>query len=394
VSSLPNADTDDAFSRTGCGETGALDYGLWISRILRWDGLLPVFVFLASVAIAVLFPQNGAVQTLALLALPIAAFICRVNVGHAQINSNGCGQWVRLGQFVALGFALLLFVAFDFILVLLEFVPKGQKHPPPEDVPIWIGMIVAYFALVSFAMYPGRGLASQLSFGARHVEGNRWLVFDALRRWLQRIVSPHRGATSAMSNQRLCELCKEPQTFHITDISRSGDLTERHVCEACAQSILRKPYRPAPPTSRNTRAREVQIEVERIVITEIYHEQVIVFREIDGERRCPLLIGIFEATALDRFLKGFTAPRPLTHDAWLATVEGLGANLQMACITGRSESLENTYLAELRFDHLGTQVRVDARPSDAVTIALMAGSPIYMSNDLLTSADQMIQWGA
>jgi bifunctional DNase/RNase len=119
-----------------------------------------------------------------------------------------------------------------------------------------------------------------------------------------------------------------------------------------------------------------------------------VFREVDGERRCQLLIGIFEATALDRFLKGFAAPRPLTHDAWYATVEALGAHLQMACITGASESLESTYLAELRLDNHGTQVRVDARPSDAVLSALMAGSPIYMSNDLLTSADQQIQWGA
>ena len=395
MSSLPNADTDDAFSHTGCGETGALDYGLWISRVLGWDGLLPVFVFLASVTIAVLFPQNRAIQTLALLALPIAAFFCRAYVGRGQINSNGCGQWVRWGQYVALGFALLLFVAFDFMLVLLEFVPKGQRRPPPEDVPIWVGMVVAYFLLVAFAMYPRRGLNSGLSFGVSPVERTRgWPMFDKLRRWLQRSEVPNHGASSPAPNPRPCELCKEPQTFHITDISGSGALTERHVCEACAQSILRKPYQPATPTSRNRHAGEVQIEVERLVITEIYHQQVIVFREVDGERRCQLLIGIFEATALDRFLKGFIAPRPLTHDAWYATVEALGANLQMACITGASESLESTYLSELRLDNRGTQVCVDARPSDAVLIALMAGSPIYMSNDLLTSADQMIQWGA
>lgn len=198
----------------------------------------------------------------------------------------------------------------------------------------------------------------------------------------------------ATVNQRLCELCREPQSFHITDISKSGDLTERHVCEACAQSILHKPYQPASPTSRNTHAGEVQIEVERIVVTEIFDQQVIVFREVNGERRCQLLIGIFEATTLDRLLKGFAAPRPLTHDAWLATVEALGAKVRMACITRRSDSIENTYLSELRLEGHGVRVCVDARPSDAVTIALKAGSPIYITNDLLTSADETIQWGA
>jgi bifunctional DNase/RNase len=218
-------------------------------------------------------------------------------------------------------------------------------------------------------------------------------MFDELRSWVQRNISPHRGTNLAKVNQRLCELCKKPQSFHITDISKSGDLTERHVCEACAQSILRRPYQPSPPTSRNTHAGDVQIEIERIVVTEIYDQQVVVFREIDGERRCQLLIGIFEATTLDRLLKGFTAPRPLTHDAWLATVEALGAYVRMACITRRSDSIEDTYLSELRLESHGVQFCVDARPSDAVAVALKARSPIYMSNELLSSADEMIQWG-
>lgn len=145
------------------GEGEGLDVGLWSGRILGWDGLLPVIVFSASMAVAVFFPKNQGVQTIALLALPIAAFVWRAHVGRRQINTNGCGRWVRRGQHVALGFALLLFVFFDFILVLLEFIPKGQRQPPPEDVPIWAGMVVAYFALVTFAMYPGRGLTSRCS---------------------------------------------------------------------------------------------------------------------------------------------------------------------------------------------------------------------------------------
>jgi uncharacterized protein len=145
-----------------------------------------------------------------------------------------------------------------------------------------------------------------------------------------------------------------------------------------------KLYHSAASSSYGARAGEVQIEVERVVIVEIHDQQLIVFREIDGERRCQLLVGIFEATALDRLLKRFSASRPLTHNAWYATIENLEARVQMACITSRSESLENTYLAELRLDSRGSQVRVDVRPSDAVIIALLSGSPLTISSDLLT----------
>lgn len=162
MDSFPSSSGEEDFHYDS-GEGEGLDVGLWSGRILGWDGLLPAVVLLASMAVSLFFPKNQGVQTTALLALPIAAFLWRAHVGYRQINANGCGRWVRRGQRVALGFALLLFVAFDFIFVLLQFIPKGQRQPPPEDVPIWAGMVVAYFALVTFAMYPGRGPTSRCS---------------------------------------------------------------------------------------------------------------------------------------------------------------------------------------------------------------------------------------
>jgi len=140
----------------GSGEPSTLDYWVWFGRIIGWDGILPICVFLSSLCIAWLFPQNQTIQTLALLVIPVSAFFCRAYVGSRQINSNCCGPGFRSWQYVAFGFALLFFVALDFMLVLIEFIPKGRRQPPPEDVPIWAGMIAAYFASVTFAMYPGR----------------------------------------------------------------------------------------------------------------------------------------------------------------------------------------------------------------------------------------------
>ena len=58
----------------------------------------------------------------------------------------------------------------------------------------------------------------------------------------------------------------------------------------------------------------VQMELSRIIISEINEQQVIYLKEVDGDRSFPILIGIFEATSIDRRVKGHRSPRPLTHD--------------------------------------------------------------------------------
>src|SRR5262249_33780421 len=99
---------------------------------------------------------------------------------------------------------------------------------------------------------------------------------------------------------------------------------------------------------------EVRVEVERVVISAIYDQQLVIFREVDGERWLPFVLGIFEATAVDRTLKKIPCPRPLTHDAWLATIAALGAKLQAACIHDLDkESFRWTYFAQLRLDRGG-----------------------------------------
>jgi bifunctional DNase/RNase len=129
----------------------------------------------------------------------------------------------------------------------------------------------------------------------------------------------------------------------------------------------------------------VRVEVERVIISEIYDQQAVIFREVDGERRLPFVLGIFEATTIDRTLKKLSLPRPLTHDAWLATIAALGAKLQAACIHDLDVD-KQTYFAELRFDRAGEMIRLDARPSDALTLALKAGVPFLIANRILADA--------
>jgi bifunctional DNase/RNase len=126
----------------------------------------------------------------------------------------------------------------------------------------------------------------------------------------------------------------------------------------------------------------VAMELSRIIISEITNEQVIHLKEIDGDRTFPILIGIFEATSIDRRVKEVESQRPLTHDLLVNAVDLLGGSFQDVMI---SELREHTYYAILRVRHEGELLEIDARPSDAIAIAVTCDPPlpIYVNEDVL-----------
>ncbi len=122
------------------------------------------------------------------------------------------------------------------------------------------------------------------------------------------------------------------------------------------------------------------MELKRIIINDIADQQIIVLKEVDGERQFPIVIGIFEAGSIERRVKGIPAPRPLTHDLLTNVIEHLGGELQDIFI---NELREHTYFAKLRIRQEGELVEVDSRPSDAIALAVTARVPIYVSEDVL-----------
>jgi bifunctional DNase/RNase len=125
------------------------------------------------------------------------------------------------------------------------------------------------------------------------------------------------------------------------------------------------------------------MELRRIIISEVDDHQVIILKEVDGDRSFPIVIGIFEATSIDRRVKGMHAPRPLTHDLITAVVEQMGGEIQDIVI---SDLKEHTYFAKLRVRNEGELVEVDCRPSDAIALAVTAKVPIYVAEDVLGEA--------
>lgn len=128
----------------------------------------------------------------------------------------------------------------------------------------------------------------------------------------------------------------------------------------------------------------IQLELNKIKIDETRNEQLIVFREKDGNRYLPVMIGIAEVNAIKMKLSGIAPPRPLTHDLLLEVLEGMGGRLEKVVI----HKLENnTFYAKLFVRRKnGPQeeaLEFDARPSDSVALAVRAGVPIYCAEAIM-----------
>jgi uncharacterized protein len=128
----------------------------------------------------------------------------------------------------------------------------------------------------------------------------------------------------------------------------------------------------------------VQMELRRIILNEIDDQQVIVLKEVDGDRAFPIVIGMFEAISIERRVKGMPSPRPLTHDLVGNVVDQLGGELQDMVI---SDLRDHTYFAKLRIRMNGELIDIDCRPSDGVAIAVSAKVPIYVSEDVLSELE-------
>ena len=124
----------------------------------------------------------------------------------------------------------------------------------------------------------------------------------------------------------------------------------------------------------------------RIIISENSEQQIIYLKEVDGDRMFPIVIGIFEATSIDRRVRDQPTPRPLTHDLLASAIELLGGEIQDIYI---SELRDHTYFAKLRIRHEGEIVEVDSRPSDAIAVAVTVDVPIYVAEDIIEEVGQI-----
>lgn len=124
----------------------------------------------------------------------------------------------------------------------------------------------------------------------------------------------------------------------------------------------------------------VEMELTRILIAETREGQVIVLKEKNGERAFPIVIGFFEAAAIDRHVKEVPSPRPLTHDLLSSVIREMGGALERINV---NDLRDNTFYGQLVIRRGGEEIIVDARPSDAIALAVQNNVPIFVAETVL-----------
>ena len=124
----------------------------------------------------------------------------------------------------------------------------------------------------------------------------------------------------------------------------------------------------------------VEVELSKIVIREKSPEQYIYLKEIGGQRSFPIVIGIFEAIAINRRIKGEMPERPMTHDLLSGVLDELNARLDRVLVT---DLKGDTFHANLLLRTDGRTVIVDSRPSDAIALAVRQDARIFVSETVL-----------
>lgn len=109
----------------------------------------------------------------------------------------------------------------------------------------------------------------------------------------------------------------------------------------------------------------------------------LILNEVEGSRRLPIIIGTFEAQAIALELEHIKPPRPMTHDLLKSLVQGFGALVKYVII---NDLREGTYYSEIVFDFEGNELTQDARPSDAIALAVRFAAPIYVMAHILEEA--------
>lgn len=109
----------------------------------------------------------------------------------------------------------------------------------------------------------------------------------------------------------------------------------------------------------------------------------LILKEVNGNRRLPIIIGAFEAQSIALEMEGIKPPRPLTHDLMKNIIDTFGVSLQDVFI---NELRDGTFYAKITIEGVNDSQEVDSRPSDAIALAVRYGVPIFVSDEVLNEA--------
>ena len=134
---------------------------------------------------------------------------------------------------------------------------------------------------------------------------------------------------------------------------------------------------------------EVEMQIRGLMIDPLTNMPIVVLKDVASDMVLPIWVGIFEANAISEELEKIARPRPVTHDLLRNIVRGLNAVVRKVVV---SELRDDTFFAVIWMEQEGETVAMDARPSDALALALRWDCPIYASRSVLDNARQIREY--
>ena len=128
---------------------------------------------------------------------------------------------------------------------------------------------------------------------------------------------------------------------------------------------------------------QIEMTIKGLMVDPITNTPIVILRDKDGQKVLPIWVGIFEANAIALQIENIATPRPMTHDLLRNVIHDLNAEVKKIVVC---DLQENTFYAMIHLAINGETVAIDARPSDAIALALRTRSPIFVEDSVIDHA--------
>ena len=128
---------------------------------------------------------------------------------------------------------------------------------------------------------------------------------------------------------------------------------------------------------------QIEMTIKGLMVDPITNMPIVILKDKDGERVLPIWVGIFEANAIALQIENVATPRPMTHDLLRNVISDLDGQVDRVVVC---DLKENTFYAIIHLTVRGERVAVDARPSDAIALALRSKAPILVEESVIVNA--------
>jgi uncharacterized protein len=128
---------------------------------------------------------------------------------------------------------------------------------------------------------------------------------------------------------------------------------------------------------------QIEMIIKGLMVDPITNMPIVILRDKEGQKVLPIWVGIFEANAIALQIENIATPRPMTHDLLRNVIEDLRASVQKIVVC---DLQENTFYALIYLSLNGDTLAIDARPSDAIALALRTRAPIFVEESVIDSA--------